>query len=199
MPRNFKTPQKPNRPVEPTRSRKTSGIAGFGGAQNARWSLRIEPSLSQTGLPGDEWPARLENAAREVLSAIASPRTPGIVRNQDDSCAEVVATVGMAGALWAELTVNCSPLAARRIACRMFGLPCPSGEQVALAVGEVATRIARRIRTLYVHPADGCLISPPASLASPHSREGSADEGRGFLTAVGFEDLPVWIRLSLHT
>ncbi len=190
--------QKPGAQAKSSGPRESSRIAGFGGAQNARWALRIEPSLAQAGLPADEWPARLENAASEVLSAFAAPRAPDIVCEQDDPCAEVAAMVGMAGSLWAELSVNCSPLAARRIACRMFGLPRPSCEQVTLAVGEVTSRIARRIRSLYVYPADGCLISPPVSLTSTTSGEGSADEGRGYLTAVGFEDLPVWIRLSLH-
>ena len=190
--------QKPSRPAETTRSRKHSGIAGFGGAQSALWALRIEPSLAQTGLPADEWPARLENAASEVLSSFAAPQTPVSASEQDDSCAEAAAMVAMAGSLWAELSVNCSPLAARRIACRMLGLPRPSGEQVALAVGEVASRIALRIRTLYVRPADGCLISPPVALTSQNSGEGLGDEGHSYLAAVGFEDLPVWIRLSLH-
>ncbi len=198
MPKDSMLSRKPGRQTESSGPRTPSGIAGFGGAQNARWALRIEPSLAQAGLPGDEWPARLERAAREVFAAFAAPRPPDIDSEQDDSYAEVAAAVGMAGALWAELSVNCSPQAARRIASGMLGLPRPSREQIAVAIGEITSRIARQIRALYVRPADQCIISPPVSLASPNAADDWTAEGHSYLAAVGFESLPVWIRLSLQ-
>ena len=199
MPKDSMFSRKPGRQAESSGTRIPSGISGFGGAQNARWALRIEPCLAQAGLPGDEWPARLEHAASEVFATFAASRPSDTDADLEFGCAEVAAAVGMAGALWAELSVNCSPQAARRIASRMLGLPRPSREQIAIAIGEITSRIARQIRALYVRPSGECLISPPVSLTSPNPPDDWTAEGRSYLAAVGFEGLPVWIRLSLQT
>jgi CheY-specific phosphatase CheX len=160
-------------------------------------ALSLEPSIDVGGTMEEEWPERLETAAAEVLAELAGPPTegePGI----EEVRGEMSATVGMSGSAWGALSVCCSAVLARMIACRMLGVSWPSEEQISLALGEIACRIARRIRARYIQPAEECLLSPPAIAATEDGEEGWRDGRENYLGAVGFGGLPVWVRFSVE-
>lgn len=161
-------------------------------------SLNLEPSLDLGGMMEEEWPERVEMAAAEVLAELAGEPAdgePGI----EELCGEMSATVGMAGSAWGALSVCCSRGVARRIARRMFGVSRPSDGQTSLALGEIACRVARRIRARYIRPAEECLLSPPTIAAGgDNEEEGWRNERENRLGAVGFDGLPVWVRFSVE-
>ena len=158
-------------------------------------SLNIEPSLALGGTTEEEWPERLETAAAEVLAEFSGGPAPA---NNEESCGEVGATVGLAGSAWGTLSVSCSPAVARRLACRMLGLPRPSEEQISFALGEIACRVARRIRARYIRPAEECLLSPPSIVTANEGEDEWWGNRESHLGAVGFEGFPVWVRFSLE-
>ena len=145
----------------------------------------------------EEWPERLETAAAEVLAELAGRPEDG-EPDVEEARGEISATVGMSGSAWGALSVCCSAGLARRIACRLLGVSRPREEQISLALGEIACRIARRIRARYIQPAEECLLSPPAIAADGNGIEEWRDGRENFLGAVGFDGLPVWVRFSVE-
>lgn len=145
----------------------------------------------------EEWPERLEAAAAEVLEEMAGEPADG-EPGFEESRGEMSVTVGMSGAAWGALSVHCSAGVARRIACRMFGVSQPNEEQISVALGEIACRIARRIRARYIQPTEECLLSPPAIATDGDGQEEWRDGRENFLGAVGFEGMPVWVRFSVE-
>jgi CheY-specific phosphatase CheX len=170
-----------------------------GRSTGMKCSLNIEPSLALGSTPEEEWPERLETAAAEVLAEFSGGRAPAPApASIEESCGEIAATVGLAGSAWGALSVCCSPAVARRLACRMLGLPAASQEQISLALGEIACRVARRIRARYIRPAEECLLSPPSIVTANEVEEEWWGKRDSHLGAVGFEGCPVWVRLSLE-
>lgn len=160
-------------------------------------TLSLEPSIDLRGTMEEEWPERLEAAATEILAELTGP-TADDESGIEEARGEMSATVGMSGSAWGALSVSCSAGLARRIACRMLGVSGPSERQISLALGEIACRIARRIRARYIQPAEECLLSPPAIATSGDGQEEWRDGREHFLGAVGFDGLPVWVRISLE-
>lgn len=159
--------------------------------------LNLEPSLDVGGMMEEEWPERVETAAAEVLAELAVEPQDGEL-GVEGTCGEMSATVGLVGSAWGTLSVCCSAGVARRIARRMLGVSRPSEEQISLALGEIACRIARRIRARYIRPAEECLLSPPAIVAGGDREEEWRNGRENHLGAVGFDGLPVWVRLSVE-
>ena len=154
----------------------------------------IEPT---SVLSKAEWPGKLAETVVEVFSIMVGVNI--VTTNPPTSSPkEMTALVGIAGAIRANLVLQCNPSSAVRLAAQMLGIePDAHGSAKAAcdALGEICNIVAGYFKAK-IGLGDACVLSVPTVITGQHYRVPSAAYERTELYWI-FEGELVGITLEL--
>ena len=156
----------------------------------------IEPAVV---LPRNAWPGALSETAIEVFSIMVGVNVTAPAKDAPPLLPQVTGVVGIAGAIRAIFTLQCSLTSSVKIASQMLGSSPedPDSQKAAYdALGEVCNMVAGYFKAK-IGLGDACMLSVPTIIAGHdyHFHSGKTYERVEF--PMLFEGETLWIALEI--
>jgi chemotaxis protein CheX len=163
----------------------------------------VNPSIKQSSPPvvrlEPNWKAILEVCAIEVFEMMANTPIQANPQTQEDPHGEMLAMVGMAGALCGVTTIRCSKGIAEKLAIAMLGGDAESNPSMARdALGELCNMVAGNFKAKISNLADTCMLSVPTVIAGDNYSMEVSEPSDGVTVALQMDGQPIWVALMTH-
>jgi chemotaxis protein CheX len=146
------------------------------------------------------WKDLLESASNEVVELMAGARLEPWSGPYGEPKGDIVAIVGMAGALCGMTVVRCSTAAARSLGSRMLGEDGPVEDTTLCdALGEICNMIAGNFKSKIDALADGCQLSVPTVISGGDFNLRSAAADDAIRVALGLDGHPIQVTLLIRS
>ena len=142
------------------------------------------------------WRGLMEESACEVFSRMIGTEVTPVSDLGTPDHGDVIAMVGMAGALCAVFRVRCSNEVALSIAGKMLGGESDPSH-IPDAIGEVCNMVAGNFKAKIDGLSGGCMLSTPTVVIGQHERVFSPATTEHLFALVDYEGKPVWLGLEV--
>jgi len=161
--------------------------------------MLIQTAKREARVPSHpSWRGLMEESACEVFSRMIGTEVTPISEVIVPDFGDVIAMVGMAGALCAVFRVRCSSEAALSIAGKMLGGETDAS-QIPDAIGEVCNMVAGNFKAKIDGLAAGCMLSTPTVVIGHHEKVFSPATTEHLFAMVDYEGKPVWLGLEVSS
>lgn len=146
------------------------------------------------------WKDLLASASIEVVELMAGTQLEPWTAPCDEPKGDIVAIVGMAGALCGMTVVRCSTNAARCLGARMLGQSGPVEDTtICDALGEICNMIAGNFKSKIDALADGCQLSVPTVISGADFSVRSAAAENVIRVCLGLDGHPLQVTLLIRS
>jgi chemotaxis protein CheX len=150
--------------------------------------------------PSASWKAMLECASVEVFELMANIHLEPWASSTDEPGGDMMAMVGLGGALCGMMIVRCSSKSAKNIASRMLGGDSePTEPTISDALGEICNMVAGNFKAKITGLADGCMLSVPTVISGDDYTMRAVSADNCFQSALSLDGEPIWVSLLVHS
>lgn len=146
------------------------------------------------------WKELLECASKEVVELMAGTRLEPWTAPYDEPRSDIVAIVGMGGALCGMTIVRCSTSTARNLGLQMLGGDASATDtMICDALGEICNMIAGNFKSKVDGLADGCKLSVPTVISGGDFCFRGVATDHSIRVTLGLEGQPIGIALMIRS